>query len=108
MLVRGGTAAAALGLFQFPLGWADEGPKRKLLFFTKSSGFEHSSIKRKKPDELSHAEKVVTELGSKHNFEVTCTKDGSIFTAAKLAEFDAYLFYTTRDLTKAGTDKTHL
>src|SRR3954454_8128446 len=96
LLVRSGAAAAAIGLSQFPLAWAaDESssPKRKLLFFTKSSGFEHSSIKRKSADELSHAEKVMTDLGAKHNFDVTCTKDGRIFTPEKLKEFDAFMFY---------------
>ncbi len=111
MLVRSGVAVAGLGFLNFPRGWADEkdGPKRKLLFFTKSSGFEHSSIKRKKDkdgkEELSHAEKIVTELGSKHNFEVTCSKDGGLFSPGKIEQFDAFLFYTTGDLTEAGTDK---
>jgi type 1 glutamine amidotransferase len=106
-LLRSGAAAAALGLVRFPMAFADDaaGPKRKLLFFTKSSGFEHSSIKRKSPDKLSHAEQVVTDLGAAHNFEVTCTKDGGIFTPEKLAAFDAFMFYTTGDLTEAGTDK---
>ena len=53
----------------------------------------------------SHAEQIVTELGAKHNFDVNCTKDGRVFTAEKLAEFDAFMFYTTGDLTEAGTDK---
>lgn len=106
-LISSGAAAAALGLARFPVAWADDAtaPKRKLLFFTKSSGFEHSSIKRKSPDKLSHAEQVVTDLGAAHNFEVTCTKDGRIFTPSKLADFDAFMFYTTGDLTEAGTDK---
>ena len=106
-LVRTGAVATALGLSQFPTAWAADvaGPKRKLLFFTKSSGFEHSSIKRKKPDVLSHAEQVVTDLSAAHNFDVTCTKDGRIFTPEKLAAFDAFMFYTTGDLTEPGTDK---
>jgi len=105
-LTRTSAAAAALGLTQFPFARADDpSPKRKLLFFTKSSGFEHSSIKRKSKDELSHAEQIVTDLGAKHNFEVTCTKDGGIFVPNKLAAFDAFMFYTTGDLTEAGTDK---
>ena len=46
------TAASALAGFR--LARADDGatPKRRLLFFTKSSGFEHSAIKRKAPDVL--------------------------------------------------------
>jgi uncharacterized protein len=103
----GTSAAAAISLAPFPLAWAGDAaaPKRRLLFFTKSSGFEHSTIKRKAPDMLSHAEQVVTDLGAKHNFDVNCTKDGGIFTAEKLAAFDAFMFYTTGDLTEPGTDK---
>jgi type 1 glutamine amidotransferase len=106
-LTRSAGAAAALGLVNFPFAWADDAtaPKRKLLFFTKSSGHEHSSIKRQSKDVLSHAEQVVTDLGGKHNFEVTCTKDGGIFMPDKLAAFDAFMFYTTGDLTEPGTDK---
>ena len=42
------------------------GPKRKILFFTKSSGFEHNVISCKK-GQPSFAEKVLTKLGAKHN-----------------------------------------
>ena len=76
---------------------------RKILFFSKSSGFEHSSIKRQ-GDELSHAEKVLKEIGEKNNFEFTFTKDGRVFTADNLAKYDAFFFYTTGDLTEVGTD----
>lgn len=114
-LLRSGAAAVALGLARHPLALAADGvappvgtsagPARKLLFFTKSSGFEHSAIKRKSKDVLSHAERVTTDLGAKHGFAVTCTKDGGIFTRENLAAFDAFMFYTTGDLTEAGTDK---
>ena len=106
-LVGSGAAAAAISLARFPeaLGADIAAPKRKLLFFTKSSGYEHSSIRRKSPDRLSHAEQVVTDLGKTHGFEATCTKDGRIFEPSKLAAFDAFMFYTTGDLTDAGTDK---
>jgi type 1 glutamine amidotransferase len=81
---------------------ASKGPK-KILFFSKSSGFEHSSIKHK-PGELSHAEKVLKEIGEKNNFEFTFTKDGGVFTPENLAKYDAFFFYTTGDLTEVGTD----
>lgn len=76
---------------------------RKLLFFTKSSGFEHSVIswKNGKP---SHSEKVFLELGAKHSWEFEFSKDGSLFTPEYLAKFDAVIFYTTGDLTTKGTD----
>ena len=92
--------SAALGLNAMGAG-AQE--RKKLLFFTKSAGFEHSVIKRN-GDELGHAEKILTELGGKVGIDVTCTKDGRIFTREKLAAFDAFFFYTTGDLTQPGTD----
>jgi type 1 glutamine amidotransferase len=80
------------------------GPKRKLLFFTKSSGFEHDVISYKK-GQPSFAEKLLTELGAKNNWEFVFSKDGSLFTPAYLAQFDALFFYSTGDLTAPGTDK---
>ncbi len=78
-------------------------PSHKLLFFTKSSGFEHSVISWKsgKP---SFAEKIFLELGTKHPWEFEFSKDGSKFSKDYLAGFDAVIFYTTGDLTTAGTD----
>ncbi len=83
---------------------ASAADKKKVLFFTKSSGFQHSSITRK-GDDLSHAEKILTELGEKNGFEVVCSKDGSMFEPGKIDQFDVFVFYTTGDLTKPGTDK---
>lgn len=77
---------------------------KKVLFFSKSSGFEHSVIKRNAGNP-AYAEQVLKELGAKHGYEFTFSKDGSLFTPAYLAQFDAYFFYTTGDLTEAGTDK---
>jgi hypothetical protein len=99
-------STAAVTVFsQFPLHFASaaEGRKRKVLFFTKSAGFEHSVIKRE-GEALSHAERVLTDLGKQHQFDVIATKDGRIFDDG-LAEFDIIFFYTTGDLTKSGTDK---
>lgn len=78
-------------------------PKKKVLFFSKSSGFEHSVIKRVTGNP-SFAENVLKELGEKHNIEFTYSKDGSLFTPEYLAQFDAYFFYTTGDLTLARND----
>jgi type 1 glutamine amidotransferase len=76
------------------------GTPKKVLFFTKSSGFQHSAITRESADKLAFAERVLTDLGAKNGFEVTCSKDGSLFTPDYLAKFDALAFYTTNDLTK--------
>jgi uncharacterized protein len=98
--------AASLGLMLDPTFnlFGKDKPRRKILFFTKSSGYEHSSIKRN-GSELSHAERILTDLGTSHGFDVTATKDGSVFNAESLKQFDAFFFYTTEDLTQPGNDK---
>ncbi len=105
-LLKTGLAAVAAGAAPFPLGWTAPVPeaKRRILMFTRSQGFEHSVVKRK-GSELSLAETIVTDLGKKHGFEVTCTKDGREFLPQNLAKYDAFLFETTGDLTKEGGDK---
>jgi uncharacterized protein len=96
------TGAALLAPLATRLGFAAE--EKNLLFFTKSSGFEHSVIKRK-GDELSHAEKVLTEIGKKNGFNVVCSKDGGMFDSDKIGKFDAFVFETTGNLLTPGTDK---
>lgn len=97
-------AAAALALANLPLGWASAaeigGKTRKVLFFTRSQGFEHDVIRRKSAGELSFAEKMMVDLGKQNGFEVTATKDGSVFTPEGLEQFDVIAFYTTGDLEK--------
>src|SRR5205809_6315286 len=83
---------------------ADPAPKKKILLFTKSSGFEHSVISWSK-GQPSHAEKILAELGEKNGWEFTFSKDGSKFSKDYLNQFDAVFFYTTGDLTTPGTDK---
>jgi type 1 glutamine amidotransferase len=83
---------------------ASAAQEKNILFFTKSSGFEHSVIKRK-GDELSHAEKILTEIGKKSGFNVTCSKDGGMFESDKIGQFDAFVFETTGNLLVPGTDK---
>jgi uncharacterized protein len=82
----------------------DSAPKKKILFFTKSSGFEHSVISWKN-GQPSHAEKVLSELGEKNGWGFIFSKDGSKFSKDYLAQFDVVFFYTTGDLTSPGTDK---
>jgi uncharacterized protein len=105
------TAGLAAGSATFPLGWVaarDDRPLR-VLMFTRSQGFQHDVVNRNKPDgakflgikgQLAHAEHVLTELGKKHKFEVTCTKDGRAFIPEEIARYDAFFFYTTGDLTQ--------
>ena len=96
-----------LGLSAFPFGWraAADSTKRRVMVYTRSQAFEHGVVKRGKQDELSLAERIVTDLGKKHDFEVHCTKDGREFLPENIGKFDAFLFETTGDLTQEkGSD----
>lgn len=101
-------SSAALFGMQLPWRWsqaadaAKAGDKKKLLMFTRSQSFEHSSCKRE-GDKLAYNERLVTDLGRDHQFDVVATKDGRVFDKP-LDEFDAFLFYTTGDLTQPGGD----
>jgi uncharacterized protein len=78
--------------------------RRRLLCFTKSSGWEHDTVKRGADGSPSLVERVISRLGEENGFEVTCTKDGRVFTEEGVADFDAFFFYTSGDLTQPGTD----
>jgi uncharacterized protein len=95
----------SLCLLPFAAAWAERGAEKpvRILFFNKSAGFEHSVIK-KQSDGSTFAGKIVKDLADKNGFEVTETKDGTIFTSPDLAKFDVFLFYTTGDLTQDGKD----
>lgn len=76
----------------------------RVLYFTKSSGWEHSAIQRTNNDQ-SVSEKVLTKLAAAHDMTITFSKDGSLFSPAYLAQFDVVMFYTSGDLTSTGTDR---
>jgi type 1 glutamine amidotransferase len=79
--------------------------RKRVLFFTKSSGFEHDAIKLVQKDgRPGYAFPVLDELGRKNNIEFVFAKDGWRFTPEYLAQFDAFLFYTAGDLTMARSD----
>jgi uncharacterized protein len=94
------TGAAIAGLSAFPFGWVSAGEKKKhkVLYYTCSAGFEHDAVKRK-GSELSFSERYLTAWGTENGFDVTCTKDGSVFDG-DLNQYDAFAFYTSGDLTK--------
>lgn len=84
-------------------------PKR-LLFFTKSQGYPHSVITRTPQHPVPLAEKLLKEWTTAAGHDLTISKDGSLFTPDFIASFDAFIFYTTGDLTKPpatpASDKT--
>jgi type 1 glutamine amidotransferase len=83
---------------------ASDAKKPRILFFTKSSGYEHSVISWK-TGQPSYAEKVLLDLGSRQGWDFEFSKDGSKFSKDYLAQFDAVFFYTTGNLLEEGTDK---
>jgi type 1 glutamine amidotransferase len=90
----------------FPLGRTAGAAAKagRLLYYTRSVGFEHSVVRRQ-GDKLSHSELVLTELARRFGFEVECTKDGSIFDG-DLDRFDAIVFYSCGDQTQPSLDKS--
>src|SRR5688572_4070032 len=104
MLKALATLVSSIALLPAPSFGAEAAARKKILFFSKSSGFEHSVISWKN-GQPSHAEKVLADLGAKNGWEFTFSKDGSKFEKDYLAQFDAVFFYTSGDLTTPGTDK---
>lgn len=79
--------------------------RAKVLVFTKSSGFQHDAVKLQwKEGREGYAFPVFRSLAEKNNLELVFSKDGSRFTPEYLAQFDAFVFYTTGDLTKPKSD----
>jgi type 1 glutamine amidotransferase len=92
--------ATFLGVSAFPLGWAHAAQKKhKILYFSRSVGFQHGPITRKN-GELGFSEKLLVEKGKEHGCEVVCSKDGTIFDG-DIDQFDCFAFYTAGDLCSA-------
>lgn len=70
----------------------------KVLVFSKAASWEHNIVHRD-GDELSYVEKAMAKLGAENGIEFAFSKDGTIFTPANLAKFEALFFYTSGDLT---------
>jgi len=104
LLMAGGAAWLGAGAVGKALA-RPEGPAKKILFFTKSSGFQHGPITRKN-GQLGLAERILTEIGKKHGYEVVASKDGNLFNPDQIGQWDGFVFYTTGDLTTPGTDKS--
>src|SRR5690242_6104975 len=90
-------AALVLGTSRLPLVATDADKRRRLLMYTRSVGFQHGVVRRQ-GNELSLAERIVSELGKKNNIDVVCDKDGRIFESAEFPKFDAFFFETQGNL----------
>ncbi len=84
---------------------AEDSHQHRLLFFNRSAGFEHSVV-QVKDGKPCYAETILRPICEKHNWELVSTKDGGIFTPVNIAKFDAFLFYTTGDLTGPAPPKS--
>jgi len=104
-LVRVAVTIGAIGLMLSLAGPAfGQTAKKKVLFLTKSSGFEHSVVKRS-GDKPALVEAVLTELGAKNGFEIVCTKDGSLLAdPATYTTYDVIMLYTSGDITRDSKD----
>jgi type 1 glutamine amidotransferase len=78
-------------------------PGKNVLFFTKSAEYEHDIVRRD-DGRLGVAETTLSQLGKEHGMAVTASKDGTVFDR-DIERYDAFVFYTTGDLTTAGEDQ---
>lgn len=81
------------------------GPKKVLYFSKMSVAPQSHTVALRKDGKPSPSEVVLAELGAKHAIAFTFSKDGSLFSEAYLAQFDAIMFYTLGDLTQLGLDR---
>ncbi|MEU5670177.1 ThuA domain-containing protein, partial [Micromonospora sp. NPDC047753] len=66
---------------------ASAAPLTKVLVFSKTAGFRHSSI----PNGIA----AIQQLGSANGFTVTSTEDAAQFTTSNLAQYQAVVFMST-------------
>jgi type 1 glutamine amidotransferase len=97
-----GAASLPLAAPVYGRAESDAEKRRRILLFTKSSGFEHDVVKRNGAAP-SLVEATLSELGKQHGFDIVATKDGRFFDG-NLVRYDAFFFFTTGDLTEPGTD----
>lgn len=95
--------AAAVAVGALALASSTSAAPLRVLYFTKSAGYEHSVISWKN-GQPSHSERILLELAPKHDLAFTFSKDGSLFSPEYLAQFDVVMFYTSGDLTNVGVD----
>lgn len=95
--------ALATGLASWPRARGAGAARDRVLMYTHSQTYEHAVLKRHGLG-LSVAEQIVADLGRRHGFDVTCTKDGRVFTPAGLNQYDLFLFETEGDVTREGLD----
>jgi type 1 glutamine amidotransferase len=82
-----GLTVAVAGLVALPASPAAAAPLTKVLVFSKTAAFRHSSI--------GVGITAIQQLGAANGFTVTATEDATQFTTANLAQFQAVVFLST-------------
>lgn len=96
--------AAGAALASVALASSATAAPLRVLFFTKSAGYEHAVISWKQ-GQPSYAERILLGLAEKNDLTFTFSKDGSLFSPEYLEKFDVVMFYTSGDLLSVGEDK---
>ena len=78
-----------------------------VLFFSHSAGFVHDVVKRPAAGELAPAERIFAEMAGER-YRVTTSQDCAALAAARLADYDALVFYTTGELPLPPEDRQAL
>jgi type 1 glutamine amidotransferase len=90
--------ALALAAVVAPVSQAAAAPLTKVLVFSKTAGFRHSSI----PNGIA----AIQQLGAANGFTVTATEDANQFTTANLAQFQAVIWLSTTGDVLNATQQT--
>ncbi len=72
---------------------------KRLLFYTRSQDFPHPAVTRQKGEELAWGERLLKAWAEKAGYTIDVSKDGGLFNPDKIGVYDAFIFYTTGDLT---------
>jgi type 1 glutamine amidotransferase len=91
-----------LGVLCLNTGRGADAPKQ-VLFFSKSAGYEHP-ISYRDTAWPSFLETEMLKLGNSNHIFFTFSKDGPIFTPENIAKYDAFVFYTSGNLTEDKRD----
>src|SRR5215207_5531148 len=79
---------------------AQETAPRRVLYLSQSVGYKH--------EVLPLSEKILVEVGQKHGFAVTVSREASAISAESLKPYSAVVFYTTGELPMNNEQKTAL
>jgi type 1 glutamine amidotransferase len=92
-------ALAASPLLRAARAQAGGGGGKRLLFYTRSQDFPHAAVTRVNGEPLAWGERMLKAWAEKAGYAIDISKDGTLFNPDKIGVYDAFVFYTTGDLT---------